>query len=147
MPAPQMNMEQVNSSQSNFTGLAGNQAAVQNNNFGLNSQGYKPSNYGFASQPYNAGIQRGANIVMNAASSSVEPSSDDQKEPLVNKEDQAEINKRNFNPLYAYFVLFIVLACRIMVQWHRKGLTYAYGYTYLGDAANKANYEIATSFP
>ena len=79
--------------------------------------GYKPASYGFAGQPMNAGLQRGANIVMNAAgSSSVEPSSDD-KEPLVQKEDQAEINKRNFNPLYAYFVLFIVLVCRIMVQW------------------------------
>ena len=68
---------------------------------------------------------------MNAANSSAEPSKDESSEPLVSKNDQAEINKKNFNPLYAYFVLFIVLACRIMVQWHRKGLTYAYGYTYL----------------
>jgi len=84
---------------------------------------------------------------MNAASSSVEPSKDDSTEPLVAGEDQAAINAKNFNPLYAYFVLFIVLACRIMVQWHRKGLTYAYGYTYLGDATKKTTYEIASSFP
>ena len=63
------------------------------------------------------------------------------------REDQAEINKKNFNPIYAYFVLFIVLICRIMVQWHRKGLTYAYGYTGLGEAANNGFFEMATYFP
>ena len=56
-------------------------------------------------------------------------SSEKTEEKIV---DQAEINKKNYNPVYAYFVLFIVLICRIMVQWHRKGLTYAYGYTGLG---------------
>lgn len=30
---------------------------------------------------------------------------------------QEEINKQKFKPAYAYFVLFIVLLCRIMVQW------------------------------
>jgi hypothetical protein len=85
---------------------------------------------------------------MNAANSSVEPSKDDSTEPLVaSGDDQAAINEKNFKPLYAYFVLFIVLACRIMVQWHRKGLTYAYGYTYLGDVSKKTTYEIASSFP
>jgi len=44
-------------------------------------------------------------------------------------------------------VLFIVLICRIMVQWHRKGLTYAYGYTGLGEAANNGFYEMSTYFP
>ena len=34
-----------------------------------------------------------------------------------------------------------------MVQWHRKGLTYAYGYTGLGLAANNGFFEIATFFP
>jgi MFS family permease len=34
-----------------------------------------------------------------------------------------------------------------MVQWHRKGLTYAYGYTYLGDVEKKTTFEIASSFP
>lgn len=61
--------------------------------------------------------------------------------------DQAEINKRNFNPIYAYFVLFVVLICRIMVQWHRKGLTYAYGYTGLGDAYKNGFFEMSTYFP
>lgn len=41
-------------------------------------------------------------------------------------------NQSKFKPAYAYFVLFTVLITRIMVQWHRKGLTYAYGYTGLG---------------
>lgn len=34
-----------------------------------------------------------------------------------------------------------------MVQWHRKGLTYAYGYTGLGEQAGNAMFEIATAFP
>jgi len=58
--------------------------------------------------------------------------------------DQAEINKKNFNPIYSYFVLFVVLICRIMVQWHRKGLTYAYGYTGVGEAANNRFFEMST---
>ena len=52
-----------------------------------------------------------------------------------------------FQPVYAFFVLFIVLLCRIMVQWHRKGLTYAYGYTALGDLAGSPLYEISSAFP
>lgn len=93
-------------------------------------------------------MSRSANIVMNAAGTSSAEPSGDSSQPLVDKkDDQAEINKKNFNPLYAYFVLFIVLACRIMVQWHRKGLTYAYGYTYLGDVEKKTTFEIASSFP
>ena len=54
---------------------------------------------------------------------------------------------KKFKPIQAYFVLFLVLMCRIMVQWHRKGLTYAYGYTGLGAAAGDAFYEIAASYP
>jgi hypothetical protein len=27
--------------------------------------------------------------------------------------------KPKFKPVYAYFVLFIVIICRVMVQWHR----------------------------
>jgi len=34
---------------------------------------------------------------------------------VAKKEDQAEINKKNYNPVYAFFVLAIVLICRIMV--------------------------------
>lgn len=60
---------------------------------------------------------------------------------------QEEINEKKFKPAYAYFVLFIVLMCRIMVQWHRKGLTYAYGYTGLGAAAGNPVFEIATAYP
>ena len=93
---------------------------------------------------------RGDLIMMKAkADDSQEPTTDieatnEEKPAAV---DQAEINKKNFKPGYAYFVLFIVLACRIMVQWHRKGLTYAYGYTGLGEAANNPIYEISTAYP
>ena len=34
-----------------------------------------------------------------------------------------------------------------MVQWHRKGLTYAYGYTGIGEQAGSAMFEIATAYP
>lgn len=59
----------------------------------------------------------------------------------------AEEARKQFNPVYAFFVLFLVLACRIMVQWHRKGLTYAYGYTALGELAGSPIYEISSFYP
>ena len=34
-----------------------------------------------------------------------------------------------------------------MVQWQRKGLNYAYGYTGLGEMAKNPVYEIATAYP
>ena len=45
--------------------------------------------------------------------------SSDKEENLLNKDGmtQEEINNKNFNPVYSYFVLFVVLAARIMVQW------------------------------
>lgn len=59
---------------------------------------------------------------MNASANDVtETTSDDgdKKEPLVSGkvETQEEINKRLFKPGYAYFVLFLTLLARIMVQW------------------------------
>lgn len=88
---------------------------------------------------------RGSALVMQASSSGNAETSDviDAEKAAVEKDDPS----KKFNPLYAYFVLFIVLACRIMVQWHRKGLTYAYGYTGLGIAAGNGLYEISTAFP
>jgi uncharacterized membrane protein (DUF106 family) len=80
----------------------------------------------------------------NDAQNTTEISSE---EKLIMKEDQSEINKKNFNPIYSFFVLFLVLAARIIVQWHRKGLNYAYGYKGLGDAAGNSFYEIATAYP
>lgn len=53
---------------------------------------------------------KGRNV---AVSMSAEASADDGKAGLT----QDEINKQKFKPAYAYFVLFIVLLCRIMVQW------------------------------
>jgi MFS family permease len=44
-------------------------------------------------------------------------------------------------------VLLIALICRIVVQWHRKGLTYAYGYTALGVDAGSAFYEMSSAYP
>ena len=52
-----------------------------------------------------------------------------------------------FKPMASYFVLSLILLVRIMVQWHRKGLTYAYGYTGLGAAAGNPIFEIATAYP
>lgn len=71
-----------------------------------------------------------------------------ENEELIEKtETQEQINERNFKPAYAYFVLFIALMARIMVQWQRKGLTYSYGYSGLGDARNNPVFEIATAYP
>jgi len=80
----------------------------------------------------------------NDAQNTTEISSE---ENLIKKEDQSEINKKKFNPIYSFFVLFLVLAARVIVQWHRKGLNYAYGYKGLGDAAGNSFYEIATAYP
>jgi len=60
--------------------------------------------------------------VMQASNNDVtaETSGDDDKnEALISGkvESQDEINKRLFKPGYAYFVLFLVLMARIMVQW------------------------------
>lgn len=74
--------------------------------------------------------------------------SNDDKENLLDKPmTQEEKNAKLFNPVYSYFVLFVVLAARIMVQWQRKGLNYAYGYTGLGEMRNNPIYEIATAYP
>jgi hypothetical protein len=44
---------------------------------------------------------------------------DDKTEALIDGkvETQEELNKRLFKPGYAYFVLFLTLMARIMVQW------------------------------
>lgn len=112
----------------------------------------KIGQYGFGFSSNNAGLERGARIVMNAtANDSTEPTGDAEPTTELVEKSDAEKEKeelaKNFNPVYAYFVLFIVLVCRIMVQWHRKGLTYAYGYTGLGVTAANPVYEIATAYP
>ena len=77
-----------------------------------------------------------------------EDTNEDKVENLLDKpKTQEEINKEKFKPAYAYFVLFITLMARIMVQWQRKGLNYAYGYTGLGEFRNNPVYEIATAYP
>ena len=48
-----------------------------------------------------------------------------------------------FNPVYAYFVLAIVLICRVIVMWHRAGLSYAYGYIGIGNVEGDPVYEIS----
>jgi len=62
-------------------------------------------------------------------------------------EAKVEEKKPVFKPVYAYFVLALVLVCRIMVQWHRQSLQYAYGYTGIGLLANNPIYEIGTAYP
>jgi hypothetical protein len=109
-----------------------------------------PSRYGFKGANFSQGVKRGYQIVMNAKTDNMPEDSDTLSTPLNDdskKIDQAELNKRSFNPTYAYMVLGLVLACRIIVQWGRIGINYAYGYTHLGDAALKTKYEIAASFP
>jgi hypothetical protein len=69
------------------------------------------------------------------------------EENQINKDDQPLIDKKKFNAVYSFFVLFLVLAARVIVQWHRKGLNYAYGYKGTGEAAGNALYEIATAYP
>jgi len=70
------------------------------------------------------GAQRGSNLVMMAAADgnaevTAETSGDDKSEALIDGkiETQDEKNKRLFKPGYAYFVLFLTLMARIMVQW------------------------------
>ena len=55
---------------------------------------------------------------MQASNDVTAETSSDKEENLLNKgETQEEKNERLFNPVYSYFVLFVVLAARIMVQW------------------------------
>lgn len=55
---------------------------------------------------------------MMAANNDVTADSSDKEENLLTKgKTQDEINKEKFKPAYAYFVLFITLCARIMVQW------------------------------
>jgi hypothetical protein len=59
---------------------------------------------------------------MNASSNDVTPETtndDDKNEALISGkvETQEEKNKRLFKPGYAYFVLFLTLLARVMVQW------------------------------
>ena len=61
--------------------------------------------------------------------------------------DEKSEEKPKFNPLYAYFVLFLVLICRIVVMWHRAGLSYAYGYSGVGTALGDPVYEISKFYP
>merc|ERR1719230_2377798 len=84
---------------------------------------------------------------MNASNDVTAESSEDKENLLSKPKTQEEINKEKFKPAYAYFVLFITLLARIMVQWQRKGLNYAYGYTGLGEMKNNPVYEIATAYP
>ena len=88
------------------------------------------------------------NPKVNQQTSLTQSTNESVNEELIEKPlTQEEINKKNFKPAYAYFVLFIALLARIMVQWQRKGLCYSYGYTGLGDARNNPVYEIATAYP
>ena len=82
-----------------------------------------------------------------SASNDVTAESSAEENLLTKGKTQEEINAEKFKPAYAYFVLFITLCARIMVQWQRKGLNYAYGYTGLGERANNPFYEIATAYP
>ena len=62
-------------------------------------------------------MARGSSIVMHSSSNDVTAeTSNDDKENLLDKPlTQEEKNAKLFNPVYSYFVLFVVLAARIMV--------------------------------
>jgi hypothetical protein len=57
-------------------------------------------------------------MMASANDNDVTATSDDKSESLIDKPmSQDEINKKNFKPGYAYFILFLTLMARIMVQW------------------------------
>lgn len=116
---------------------------------GMNAaRGAMPS-YGFGNQQRDA-LQRGSLIAMKASKSDNAETSANETTDIEVSEEKVEEKKGGlpkFKPLYAYFVLAIVLVCRILVQWHRKGFTYAYGYTGLGEAAGNPIFEISASYP
>tara|TARA_B100000513_G_scaffold65254_1_gene25769 strand:+ start:397 stop:576 length:180 start_codon:yes stop_codon:yes gene_type:complete len=56
------------------------------------------------------------NVVMSA-SNDVTAESSAEENLLTKGKTQEEINAEKFKPAYAYFVLFITLCARIMVQW------------------------------
>lgn len=99
--------------------------------------------------------KRGSLITMQATPNDSAETEPDTEKTTEEKPDAdtaaidkaAEEARKKFNPAYSFFVLAIVLLCRIMVQWHRKGLTYAYGYTALGDLAGSPLYEISSAYP
>jgi MFS family permease len=69
---------------------------------------------------------------------------EDKEEVIVKNTTE---NKTVFKPVYAFFVLFVTLLCRILVQWGRKTINYAYSYTGLGEAAGSSFYEISAAYP
>ena len=75
------------------------------------------ANYGFTGGLQNAAV-RGSSVIMNAAKdTNVEVTAESSDNLLDKPLTQEEINAKNFKPAYAYFVLFITLLARIMVQW------------------------------
>lgn len=72
--------------------------------------------YGFSGGLAHASASR-SKVVMMATDKEVTAETSE-SESLINKgKTQAEINAEKFKPGYAYFVLFITLCARIMVQW------------------------------
>ena len=79
--------------------------------------------YGFGSKPNT--LERGALQTVRASLNDTQDtqgeSGDLEEEKLSEiKEEQNEVTEKpKFKPVYAFFVLGLVLICRIMVQWHR----------------------------
>lgn len=108
--------------------------------------------------PQARGFERGSLITMSAAGGGLinETSDELSKNLMEDSDDEIGLDKdadlkekpvAKFKPLTAYMVLGLILMVRILVQWHRKGLTYAYGYTGLGAASGNPAFEIATAYP
>jgi sugar phosphate permease len=49
--------------------------------------------------------------------------------------------------MYAWLVLFIVFAARAINQLHRQAISFAFGYSGLGDKANNPKYMISVDYP
>lgn len=88
-------------------------------------------------------MQASANGAMESDDKNTQLNIDDASETL----DETKMMKSKFKPFYAYFVLAMVLMCRMMVQWHWKGFGFAYGYTGTGEQFGDKFFEMSKFYP
>ena len=85
--------------------------------------------YGFGGHQKQAYMQapRGNHMILKASLNDTNNETADEIIDVEVEDSSAEAKEENkgiavFKPVYAYFVLGLVLVCRIMVQWHRQSL-------------------------
>ena len=81
--------------------------------------------YGFGGHQKQA--PRGNHMILKASLNDTNNETADEIIDVEVEDSSAEAKEENkgiavFKPVYAYFVLGLVLVCRIMVQWHRQSL-------------------------